>query len=200
MPGACETDLTKTSRRPHCGASMRRVTRFRLLVPVGVDLDGRPLPLRGPKQRALLAMLLLQPGEAVSRDRLIEGLWGPEPTGHVEHALDAQISVLRRALAETGLQRLVRQAPGYLLQAEDQEVDVVRFRRAVDEGRRLLVQHEHRPAAEQLRAALTGWHGPALADVLDFPFAGAAAAELEERRLQALEDRMEAEVALGLGW
>jgi peptide/nickel transport system substrate-binding protein len=172
---------------------------FRLLGPVGVDVDGRPLPLRGPKQRALLGLLLLQPGEAVSRDRLIDGLWGSEGPGDVEHALDAQLSALRRVLVVAGEQRLVRQAPGYLLRVGPDELDATRFRHLVAEGRCLLSDHHEQQAAERLRKALGLWRGPALADVLDAPFAGSAAVELEERRLQAFEDCFDAEIALGRG-
>jgi DNA-binding SARP family transcriptional activator len=78
------------------------VLRFLLLGPVEVHADGVPVPLRGPKQRALLALLLLHAGTVVSRDRLAVGLWGDDPPAGVEHALDAQVSALRRALAAHG--------------------------------------------------------------------------------------------------
>ncbi|HSP39039.1 MAG TPA: ABC transporter substrate-binding protein, partial [Frankiaceae bacterium] len=175
------------------------MTRFRLLGPVGADLGGKPLVLRGPKQRALLAMLLLQPGEVVSRDRLIEGLWGEQLPGDSEHALDAQVSALRRSLTAVGPERLARRAPGYVLRVDPEELDVTCFDAALADGNRLLAAGEPEAAAERLRDALNLWEGPALADVQDAPFAVGPAAELEERRLQAIEIRAEAELQLGAG-
>ena len=160
------------------------MTEFRLLGPVEVVHDGRPLPLRGPKQRGLLALLLLGAGEPVSRDRLIEGLWGETPPPRVDHALDAQVSSLRRALAPTG-NRLVRRAPGYAVRVQPGELDLERF--------------EKLRSAGEPGHALALWHGPALADVLSEPFAAAAARDLEDRRIAALEDRVEADLARGLG-
>ena len=160
------------------------MTEFRLLGPVEVVHDGRPLPLRGPKQRGLLALLLLGGGEPVSRDRLIEGLWGETPPPRVDHALDAQVSSLRRALAPTG-DRLVRRAPGYAFRVESGELDLERF-------------GELRSAGEP-GDALALWRGPALADVLSEPFAATAARDLEDLRVATLEDRVEADLARGLG-
>jgi peptide/nickel transport system substrate-binding protein len=161
------------------------VTEFRLLGPVEVVHDGRPLPLRGPKQRGLLALLLLGGGKPVSRDRLIEGLWGEAPPPRIDHALDAQVSSLRRTLAPTGGDRLVRRAPGYALRVEPGELDLERF--------------EQRYAAGDPAEALALWRGPALADVLSEPFAAAAVRDLNDRRLAALEDRIESDLARGLG-
>src|SRR3954453_11159691 len=153
--------------------------------------------LRGPKQRALLAMLLLQPGEVVSRDRLIEGLWGEQPPKDSEHALDAQVSALRRALVAEGSERVARKAPGYLIRVEADEFDVTCFDSALTEGSRFLAAGRPQEAANRLREALAIWKGPALADVLDAPFATGPAAELEERRLQGIETRIEADLTLG---
>lgn len=175
------------------------MTRFRLLGPVGADLGDKPLVLGGPKQRALLAMLLLQPGEVVSRDTLIEGLWGERLPGDSEHALDAQVSALRRSLRAVGPDRLIRRAPGYVLLVDPDELDAACFDAALADGGRLLAAGEPKEAAARLREALDLWEGPALADVLDAPFAIGPAAELEERRLQAAEVRAEAELQLGAG-
>src|SRR5690348_16814411 len=97
-------------------------------------------------------MLLLGAGEPVSRDRLIEGLWGETPPPHVGHALDAQVSSLRRTLRPAGSDRLGRRAPGYALRVAPGELDLERF--------------EALRAADALDAALALWRGPALADVL----------------------------------
>ncbi len=175
------------------------VTRFRLLGPVGADLRGEALVLHGAKQRALLAMLLLRAGDVVSRDHLIEGLWGDKPPKDSEHALDAQVSALRRALTSDGADRLIRRQPGYLIHVEAEEFDVACFESALADGNRLLAAARPQEAADRLRSALGLWRGPALADVLDAPFATGPAAELEERRLQAVELRVDADLLLGGG-
>jgi len=168
---------------------------FAVLGPVVVRRDGRELPLGGPKQRALLAMLLLRANEVVSRDRLIDGLWGARPPGTAAHTLDNYVSRLRKTL---GNGRLSRRAPGYVLHVEGDEFDLARFERLLSLGRTQLAQGEAGEAAETLRAALALWRGAALADLLYEPFAQGEAERLEERRLIALENRIDADLALGL--
>ena len=156
--------------------------QFAILGPVEARTNGSALQLGGPKPRALLAMLLLDANEPVSRDRLIEGLWGDDPPPSADQTLDSYVSRLRRML---GPDRVVRRPPGYMLVVEPGELDLERFERLV-EGRSL---HE----------ALGLWRGPALADVLYEPFASEEAERLEERRLVALEERIEADLAAGEG-
>jgi YVTN family beta-propeller protein len=165
-----------------------------VLGPVEAHDDGRQVPLGGPKQRALLAILLLAGNEAVSRDRLIDTLWGEQPPATAAHTLDAYVSRLRKAL---GAERLVRGGGGYVLHVAPGELDLHRFEELVAEGRELLAAGDARGAAAALRAALALWRGPALADVLYEPFAGRAAETLEERRLAAVEDRIDADLACG---
>lgn len=169
---------------------------FAILGPVAAWRDGRDLPLGGPKQRALLAILLLRAGEVVSRDHLIDGLWGERPPPTAAHTLDNYVSRLRKALGDG---RVSRRPPGYLLHVERDELDLDRFERLLGEGRAHLAQGEAAKAAETLRSALALWRGPALADVLYEPFAQGEAERLEERRLIALEDRIDADLALGRG-
>jgi YVTN family beta-propeller protein len=169
---------------------------FAVLGPVAVRHDGHELPLGGPKQRALLAMLLLRANEVVSRDHLIDGLWGERPPPTAGHTLDSYVSRLRKTL---GNGRLSRRPPGYVLQLEPDEFDLSRFERLLEEGRTRLAQGEAGEAAETLRAALALWRGPALADVLYEPFAQGESERLEERRLVALEDRLDADLGLGRG-
>src|SRR5205823_14477910 len=92
--------------------------------PLEARADGRALPLGGPKQRALLAMLLLHANEPVSRDRLTDGLWGEHPPATAAHTLDGYVSRLRKLL---GGDRLTRQAPGYRLRVEPGELDLELF-------------------------------------------------------------------------
>src|SRR5947208_15164477 len=103
---------------------------FRLLGPLEVLRDGRALAVGGTKQRALLALLLLHANEVVSRDTLIDELWGERPPGTAAHSLDVQISRLRKALAPDEI--LATDRGGYTLQAEPGEIDVHRFERLVD--------------------------------------------------------------------
>ena len=168
---------------------------FRILGPISASRDGEELPLGGRKPRALLAMLLLGANAPVSRDRLIDGLWG-EPRGSVAHSLEDYVSRLRKVI---GAERLERRPPGYLLSVEPGELDLERFDNLVEAGGGAFTRGDARDASELLRAALAEWRGPALADVLDEPFAAAAARDLEERRLLALEQRFEADLALGGG-
>jgi DNA-binding SARP family transcriptional activator/DNA-binding beta-propeller fold protein YncE len=169
---------------------------FAVLGPVVVRRDSRELALGGPKQRALLAMLLLRANEVVSRDRLIDGLWGERPPATAAHTLDNYVSRLRKTL---GNGRLSRRAPGYVLHVEGDEFDLARFERLLSVGRTQLAQGEAGEAAETLRAALALWRGAALADLLYEPFARSETERLEDRRLLALEERIDADLAIGRG-
>jgi YVTN family beta-propeller protein len=167
---------------------------FGVLGPIEVRESGRELPLGGPKQRALLAFLLLRANEAVSRDRLIEALWGERPPATAAHTLDTYVSRLRKLLGDD---RLTRRPPGYLLRVQPGELDLDRFDELVARGREQLAAGQAHEAAESLVSALGIWRGPALADVLYEPFASFDAEPLEDRRLSALEDRVESELASG---
>ncbi len=170
--------------------------RFAILGPVDVSLDGRSVALGGLKQRALLAILLLHRNQAVSRDRLIDALWGSRPPPSADQSLDAYLYRLRKVL---GRDRLCRQTAGYTLRVEPGELDVDRFETLVASAARATGAGDAAGAADDLRAALAIWRGPALADVLFEPFAGADARQLEERRLDALEERIDADLKLGRG-
>jgi YVTN family beta-propeller protein len=168
---------------------------FGVLGPVEARLDGEPLPLGGAKPRSLLAMLLLHANEVVSRDRLIDGLWGERPPASAEHGLDDYVSRLRRAI---GADRLERRPPGYVLRVQPEELDLDRFEHLARQGRDALATDPVR-ASRLLGDALACWRGPALADVADEPFAAAEARRLDDRRLSVLEDRVEAELTTGAG-
>jgi YVTN family beta-propeller protein len=167
---------------------------FGVLGPVEARRDGRTLRLGGQKQRALLAMLVLNANKAVSRDRLIEALWDERQPAKADHALDTYVSRLRATLGES---RVERRPPGYMLRVEADELDLDRFERLREQGREELAHGEAARAAATLRSALALWRGAALADVLYEPFASAEAERLEEQRLGALEERVEADLALG---
>jgi ABC-type transport system substrate-binding protein/DNA-binding SARP family transcriptional activator len=167
---------------------------FLALGPIAVRRDGQELPLGGPRQRALLALLLLHANQVVSRDRLIDGLWGERPPPTAAHTLDNYISRLRKLLGDG---RISTRSPGYALDVRPGELDLDRFERAFEAGREHLARGEASEAAETLRSALAVWRGHALADVLAEPFAPEEAARLEERRTMVLEERIEADLELG---
>jgi DNA-binding SARP family transcriptional activator len=167
---------------------------FGVLGPVLVRRNGRDEPLGGPKQRSLLAMLLLRANEGVTRDRLIDGLWGERPPPTAAHTLDNYVSRLRKVVGDD---RLERRPPGYVLRVEPGELDLDRFERAFRRGREALARERPHEAADSLREALALWRGSALADLQYEPFAHDAVQRLEERRLQAFEERVEADLALG---
>ncbi|MGH3821587.1 MAG: BTAD domain-containing putative transcriptional regulator [Pseudonocardiaceae bacterium] len=175
---------------------------FRVLGPFEVVGDGRPLDVGPAKQRALLAMLLVHANTVVSTDRLLDGLWSGEPPVNARHALQVYVSNLRKLL-EPGRspggngQVLVTRQPGYLLQVASERLDAARFERLVTNGRRALADGRAGEAAELLRAALGMWRGPALADLVGLPFARVPIGRWEQLRLQALEARVDADLALG---
>ncbi|WP_327582501.1 tetratricopeptide repeat protein [Nonomuraea sp. NBC_00507] len=157
--------------------------------------DGSEVELGGPARRALLALLALRAGEVVAAERLIDDLYGERVSDGSAHALQSQVSRLRRALSPGAAIEFV--PGGYRLAADPDDVDAYRFERLSNEGRRSLVRGDQARAEELLREALALWRGPALADAVDAGSARAEAARLEERRLDALEDRIEAELGLG---
>jgi DNA-binding SARP family transcriptional activator len=160
-----------------------RRLEFRILGPLEVLEEDRPIPLGGAQQRALLAILLTRPNEVVSRDRLIDELWGETPPRTALNTLQYYVSQLRKLL---GADRIVTQPPGYAIRVEPDELDLARFERLFEEG-----------GGDRVREALALWRGPALADFAYEEFAQAEAARLEELRLAALERRIEADLGLG---
>jgi DNA-binding SARP family transcriptional activator len=161
---------------------------FRILGPAEV-LDGeRVVPLGGLKRRAVVAVLLLHPNRVVASGQLIDLVWGDNPPTAALGSLQNHVLRLRRELGD----RLVTRPPGYLLRVEPGELDLDRFRRLVDEAR----VSEPSEAAALLHEALALWRGDPLADLAREP-AGAAAAHLAELRLEALESRIDADLALG---
>jgi DNA-binding SARP family transcriptional activator/ABC-type branched-subunit amino acid transport system substrate-binding protein/streptogramin lyase len=172
---------------------------FRILGPLDVRAAGVSVPLGGPKQRAVLALLLLSANRVVSRDRLIDELWPDQAADSADHALRLQISRLRKALsaASDGKARLSTHPPGYLLRVEPDELDLHRFERLVAEGRDALERDNAELAAARLREAEGLWRGRPLADLEFEPFVRVDVERLEELRLAALEDRIEADLARG---
>jgi DNA-binding SARP family transcriptional activator/streptogramin lyase len=163
---------------------------FGILGPFEVGRDGERLEIPAGKPRALLAVLLLHGGEVVSVDTLVDELWGEQPPATAAKNVQVYVARLRRALGD-GV--LVTQAPGYVLRLEGDQLDAARFQALVEES------HLEEPAgaAKRLEDALALWRGPPLADFTYEPFAQEEIRRLEDLRLSALEDRIEADLALG---
>ena len=168
---------------------------LRILGPLeAVDDDGVTIPLGGPRARAVLARLLVQPNTTVSIDSLVDAVWGESPPATATGALQVHVSSLRKAL---GADRIVTRAPGYSLLVDERELDAARFQQLVDEGVGSLESGNAARAKTLLADALELWRGPALADLAYEPFAQREAERLEELRLVALERRLDADIALG---
>ncbi len=153
---------------------------FRILGPLEVVSGDRVIDLGGAKQRALLAVLLLNANEVVSKDRLLDALWEDDPPETAHKALQVHVSALRKLL---GKERVETHPAGYRLRVEHGELDLERFRRLHREGK--------------LPEALALWRGPPLADFAYHRFASAEAARLEELRLGCLEERIERDLRAG---
>jgi DNA-binding SARP family transcriptional activator len=169
------------------------VVEVRVLGPLEAVVDGVPVSLGPPQQRALVALLALQANAVVSRDRIVDELWGERPPATVAKLVQGYVSALRKVLAP-GV--VVTRSPGYLLRLGPGALDLERFERLAAEGRSALADGRAAEAAGRLREALALWRGPALGDLGAVPFAQGEAARLEELRLAALCDRLEADLSL----
>ena len=167
--------------------------RFKLLGPLAADRGGVELELGPHKERALLALLLLNANRVIPTSRLIDELWGDAPPETARKALQVYVSRLRKVLGPDG-SRLRTQPPGYVLDVDAGALDLDELAVLRGQARAATSPGE---AATALRAALALWRGEALEDLEAEPFAVAAAAELEEQRLSTLEERIDADLALG---
>ena len=170
---------------------------FRLLGPLEVCSDGEPIVLAGPKQRAILTILLLDANQVVPRARLLAEVWGERAPGS-EHSLDVHISRLRKALAPVGEGNvLIRRGRGYLLCVAEGALDLVRFEQRIAAGQQALTEGRPAAAVGLLTDGLGLWRGEPLAEFSDKAFAAAELSRLKELRLAALEARVDADLALG---
>ena len=174
-----------------------------ILGPLAVRDDaGREVRLPAGRERALFALLLVNRGEVVSVDRILDVLWGERPPETAPKAVQGYVSHLRRALGG-GAERaagdgpLLTRAPGYALRADAVSLDAARFEELAGDGRRALEHGSAAEAAGLLEEALALWRGPALADFTFDDFAQDEIRRLEELRLAATEDRVEALLRLG---
>ncbi|MGD9701750.1 MAG: BTAD domain-containing putative transcriptional regulator [Acidimicrobiia bacterium] len=172
---------------------------FRLLGPLEVvDDTGQLVEIRGAKLRTLLGALVLKAGQPLSSDHLADVMWGDSPPGAAANALQAQISKLRRILvAADGTSPLETRDGGYVLLVEPSAIDAHHFATLAALGRAHLEAGLPAEAAKALRDAIGLWRGPALADFVYDDFAETERVRLDEVRLAAIEDRVDADLALG---
>ena len=175
---------------------------FLVLGPLEVLEAGRPVSLRSAKQRMLLAALLTRANAVVSTDRLADILWGDSPPADATAAVQTYVSRLRAALQRDRTdgdeaELLHTRAPGYLLQVQEEQLDASRFERLVARAHDHAAAGEPGDAASVLDEALGLWRGPAFAEFADDDFVRTEALRLEELRLLAVEERVEANLSLG---
>jgi YVTN family beta-propeller protein len=170
---------------------------FRILGPLEVTSCGERLPLGGPNQRALLALLILHANQSVRRERLIDEIWGETPPRTAPVSLNGYISKLRKLLTNGSGAAVETRPEGYVLRIEPEQLDVTRFERLVAKARQEKADGRTGEAEDALMAALELWRGPPLADLAYAPFAQSEIARLEEIRVSAIEDRFELELDHG---
>ncbi len=171
------------------------VVDFRILGPLEVVEDGERLGLGAVQQRALLAVLVIHRGEAVSIDRLIDELWGERAPPAAAKTVQVYVSQLRKVL---GAGIIVTDGRGYRLAVEPEQVDMGRFDRWARAGQQALAVGDPERARERLGAALELWRGEPLAEFAYVPFAQRVITGIQEAQLAAVEDRIDADLALGV--
>ena len=173
---------------------------FRLLGPFEVVDDGLVLSLGGRRQRAVLALLTIHAREVLSVDRIVEEIWAGSPPSSATQTLHAYVSRLRGALRDSSTatqEVLVSRAPGYLLDVDESQVDSLRFENLLEKGTKHLAAGKPARAHEAVSQALSTWRGMALADFAYEPFAARESQRLMERRVEAVELRIDADLSLG---
>ena len=173
---------------------------FGILGPLEVKHGATPVRVGGPRQRALLALLLCHANRVVSRDQLIDELLSDQPAGSAERMLRVHVSRLRKALSEAedaGEPRLRARPPGYVLHVSPGELDLDRFDDLTAAGRQALAGGDPASAAALLREAESLWRGRPLADLESESFTRSEVQRLEALRLGLVEDRIEADLAVG---
>jgi DNA-binding SARP family transcriptional activator len=169
---------------------------FRVLGDLEVRHHGAAIPLGPRQQRAVLAVLVLHAGETVSVDRIVDAIWGDAPPPTAPKTLHVYVSRLRKALAAAAGDAIVTRDHGYVLEVDPEQVDARVFERLLRTGREALREGDAARAAEALTAALALWRGPPLGGLANGDLEREEVARLEELHLEALESRVDADLAL----
>jgi DNA-binding SARP family transcriptional activator len=187
-------DRTGTSQDSAVDDQLVPAVRYQLLGPVVALIYGQPVDLGGPRQRAVLVVLLTQAGSVVPASRIVDAVWGHGASASAANLLQRSISKLRKVLGRNAIET---RGAGYVIRIEPDALDLHVFERLASAGSAALYDRHFDQAAGLLREALVLWSGPALADLADQPFLEHEAARLEEMRLLVLERALEADLARG---
>ncbi len=169
---------------------------LRVLGPVEVTDGATTVPIGGPRQRLVLALLILRVGETVSTDRLVDDVWGDDPPDAARRTVQAYVSNLRKTLEAIRPGTLIARSPGYVLTVDDEAIDARRFEQSLTLGTRLLETNPAQ-AASVLGEGLALWRGAPYADLAGLPSLRTEITRLEELRTNAIETRIAADLALG---
>ncbi len=180
------------------GSDARESVQFRVLGPLEAWRGAEPIRLGGQRQRALLALLLVHANELVSIDRLVDVMFGEQLSESTTNAIRVAVSRLRRAMGDDGGEEVLLTRPGgYLLKLGAEQLDAALFEHGLKDGQQLLESGEPQAAGKRLREALALWRGSALADIATVEFVQPEIRRLEELRLLAAMERIDADLALG---
>ena len=174
--------------------------RLGVLGPLLMTVDGTAVALGTPKQRAVMAMLIINRNRPVGTDSLINAVWGESPTPAARTSLHSYVSNLRRIISDTGVdtrQVLASAPPGYQLSIADADCDLGRFNVEKSKGVQAAAASKFEQASGHLSAALEQWRGEVLADLRDFPFVEPFATAVTEDKVLVHTARAEAEIACG---
>jgi DNA-binding SARP family transcriptional activator len=171
---------------------------FQVLGPIEVAENGTALPLGGPRQRSVLADLVLHAGQTVPIDQLVDDIWGESAPASAVHTVETYVSRLRQVLSAAGLAApLLTRPMGYILDVPPEQVDLWQFRELAAKGGAALDRGDATSAVRLVTCGLALWRGAALADIREAVFAPAATERLDGERLTALEKLVEARLRLG---
>lgn len=168
--------------------------KFAVLGSVEVTAGGSQVELGGVRQRAILGCLVLHANTVVPTSQILHALWHGEPPATARKMVQNAVSALRRVLSKTMLRT---ELPGYQLTVEPGDIDLLEFRRLTREGRAAIAEGDQHKGADLLRTGLELWRGHAFADLVENGMRWPEIAAVEDERLSALEDRLDAELACG---
>jgi DNA-binding SARP family transcriptional activator len=199
-PGSWDGSISY--RQPLAVPQPTQPVEFTLLGPLQVIKDGRDCAPTAPKVLQLLALLLMRAGRLVHTDSIIHELWYDGPPASVRTTLQTYVYKLRKCIQQNDLaivtgNGLVTKPPGYILQVEPAQIDVLNFQELCRQGREALACRQYEQAAALFQSALALWSGPPMANVNCGPVLSPYGVDLQEQKRNALHLRIEAEIEAG---